>query len=294
MPRCGVCGKNYDNPAEIELLRNQEDRWIPVCRACVEQNVDVNRISYTNNLAVENFAIGGEEALQPSIEAPLSSDPMENVRKLLTLLKKLRYSKERIGRARTSPRKPVELTVFYTFARDDARYEAKVLDFSQSGIHIITGLSLSKGQLLQFDWNIPLPASMAKVLHNSGEVRRVTRLNDNKYDVGIRFLDRQGDKGVNRRRFHRYKCDMDVFYQPPGSSIMAMGKVIDISQGGCQMRLDEKLEFSDLLQVKLVGGAGSRGDLVGNLKVCRVISRDNIFETGCAFEKMRMESQTVR
>jgi hypothetical protein len=102
-------------------------------------------------------------------------------------------------------------------------------------------------------------------------------------------MSRQIDNGANRRRFRRYKCDMVVYYQCRGSSLMSSGKVTDISQGGCQMRLDDRLEHGDIVSVRLIGGGGSRGDLLGDMKVCRVIPREVDFQTGCAFEKMRME-----
>ncbi len=82
-----------------------------------------------------------------------------------------------------------------------------------------------------------------------------------------------------------------MYYQRNGSAVMSHGRVSDISQGGCQMHLDEALEQGEVFHVRLIGGGGTKGDLVGSMRVCRVIPREVEFETGCAFEKMRMEKQ---
>ncbi|MCL2001422.1 MAG: PilZ domain-containing protein, partial [Planctomycetes bacterium] len=103
---------------------------------------------------------------------------------------------------------------------------------------------------------------------------------------------RQSDKGANRRRFRRYKCDMLMYYQRKGSAFMSWGKATDISQGGCQTQFDEKLDAGEVFEVRLIGGGGNRVDLVGSMRVCRVSPREVGFETGCAFEKMRMEQQS--
>ena len=285
MPKCGACGRNYDNPALIELVRNKEDRWIPICRECLNRRVDVNQLR-KENVAVDSHATA---ASSQAININLSADPIENAKRLLSSLKGLRQSRERIGRARLHERKQADLTVNFTMARDDTRYEATVKDFSQDGIRIVTNKAMAKGQIVQFDWNIPLPPAMAKVLQGTGEARRVSRLDDGAYDVGFKFISRQSDKGANRRRFRRYKCDMVVYYQCRGGCLMTSGRVTDISQGGCQMRLDDRLEHGDVVSVRLIGGGGSRGDLLGDMRVCRVIPREVDFETGCAFEKMRME-----
>jgi c-di-GMP-binding flagellar brake protein YcgR len=166
-----------------------------------------------------------------------------------------------------------------------------VRDFSPGGIRVVTSYPLAKGQIVQFDWNIPLPPSMARMLQSPAEVRRVMKNDDGMYDVGFKFTARVADKGANRRRFRRYKCDMTVYYRRKGSELMPRGRVTDISQGGCQMHLDEPLTGGEVFQVRLIGGGGSRGDLVGSMRVCRVIPREVHYETGCAFEKMRMEQQ---
>lgn len=287
MPRCGSCSRNYDDPGVMELVRNQENRWVAICRNCLDQGVDVNQV-VQGNIAVDEHAL--QTADKPVIDVTLSGDPFENAGKLLESLRNLRQSKERVGRARTHERKQVEMVVHYTLARDDTRHEGTVKDFSQSGLRVVTSQNLPKGQIVHFDWNIPLPPSMARVLQSAAEVRRITKTDDGLYDIGFKFLARQSDKGANRRRFRRYKCDMLVLYQREGDEIVSSGKVRDISQGGCQMRLDENLASGEVFKVRLVGGGGARGDLVGTMRVCRVVPRDDIiFETGCAFDQMRME-----
>ncbi len=288
MPKCSSCGKNYDNPTVMELVRNQDNRWVSICRSCLEQGVDVNQVK-PGHIAVDDLALATADV--PVIDVSLSANAVENAKKLLDSLRNLRQSKERVGRARSHERKKVELTVHFTLSRDDTRHEGTVKDFSQSGLRLITSHPLTRGQVVQFDWNIPLPPAMAKVLQSAAEVRRAVKNDDGLYDVGFKFRPRQADKGANRRRFRRYKCDMPVYYQRQGSVFMARGKVSDISQGGCQMQLDEKLESGEIFDVRLIGGGGSRGDLVGSMRVCRVVPREVWFETGCAFEKMRMEQQ---
>ncbi|MDR1520447.1 MAG: PilZ domain-containing protein [Planctomycetota bacterium] len=291
MPKCGACGKNYNDPAQIELVRNQEDRWVPVCRECLEQGVDTSQLRL-DKVAVDNHVASMDIA--QAIDVTLAANPMDNVRKLLAAFKSLRQSKERKNWAKRRERKQIELTAYYTMARDDNRYEAKIVDFSPSGIRIATNRAIAQGQILQFDWNIPLPPSMARVLQSTGEVRRVVKHDNGTYDIGIRFMARQSDKEANRRRFRRYKCDMTAYYRCRGSDLMLIGQITDISQGGCQMRLDEKLETNNVLEVRMIGGGGAKGDLIGKIRVCRVIPRDSYFDTGCCFEKMSMAPQPAR
>ena len=288
MPKCGSCGKNYDDPTVMELVRNQDNRWISICRHCLDHGVDVNTVE-KGNIAVDDHALATADT--PSIDVSLTGDSLANAKKLLEALRNLRQSRERVGRSRGHERKQVELTVHFTLSRDDTRHAGTVKDFSQGGLRVVTAYPLTKGQVVQFDWNIPLPPAMARMLQSTAEVRRVIKNEDGQYDAGFKFMARAMDKGANRRRFRRYKCDMVVYYQRPGSELMTRGKVTDISQGGCQMHLDEKLEPNEVFQVRLIGGGGARGDLVGSMRVCRVVPREVSYETGCAFEKMRMEQQ---
>ncbi len=288
MPRCNSCGKNYDNPSILELVKNQENRWLMICRHCLDMGVDVNLVEQ-GNIVVEAHALATADT--QSVSTVLSGDPIADAKRLLDTLRNLRQSKERVGRARSHERKPVEMKVYFTLARDDTRHEGTVRDFSQGGLRLLTVYPLVKGQIVQFDWNMPLPPAMARTLQSTAEVRRVTNTEDGMIDVGFRFLTRQVDKGANRRRFRRYKCDMVMYYQRNGSAVMSHGRVSDISQGGCQMHLDEALEQGEVFHVRLIGGGGTKGDLVGSMRVCRVIPREVEFETGCAFEKMRMEKQ---
>ena len=288
MAVCNACGKNYDDPSVLELVRNDENRWLSICRNCLDDKVDISTI-IPGHIAVDEQVLATAD--QPSIDVTLSENSLENAKRLLVALRNLRHGEVRVGRARGYERKSVDLVVHYTLARDDTRHEGTVKDYSLGGLKITTAMHLPKGQIVQFDWNIPLPPAMARVLQGAAEVRRVTKNENGTYDVGLKFLARQIDKGANRRRFRRYKCDMLVYYQRSGSEIMSTGKVIDISQGGCQMRLDEKLASGEVFSVRLVGGGGTRGDLVGSMRVCRAMSKDVWFETGCAFEQMRMERQ---
>ncbi len=287
MPKCNSCGKYYDNPSVMELVRNKDNRWISICKHCLSMGVDVNQVQ--QGAAVDDSALATADT--PSIDVTPTGDSLANAKKLLEALRNLRQGKERVGRARSHERKQVELTVHFTLARDDTRHEGTVKDFSQGGLRVVTPFALTKGQVVQFDWNIPLPPAMARMLQGTAEVRRVVRNEDGLFDAGFKFMSRQVDKGANRRRFRRYRCDMVAYYQRQGCDLLSRGTVTDISQGGCQMQLDEKLDMNEVFQVRLIGGGGQRGDLVGNMRVCRAIPRETTIETGCAFEKMRMEQQ---
>lgn len=256
MPKCNSCGKNYDDPTIMELVRNKENRWVSICRHCLDLGIDVNQVHQSG--AVDDSALATAET--SAIDVTPTGDSLANAKKLLESLRNLRQSKERVGRARSHERKQVELTVHFTLARDDTRHEGTVKDFSQGGLRVVTPYPLTKGQVVQFDWNIPLPPAMARMLQSTAEVRRVVRSEDGRYDAGFKFMSRQADKGANRRRFRRYKCDMVVYYQREGCELMSRGMVTDISQGGCQMQLDEKLEQNEVFQVRLIGGGGQRGD----------------------------------
>lgn len=288
MPRCGSCKKNYDDPNVMKLVRNKDNRWISICADCLDSGVDINLVENTN-IVIDDMAL--QTPSSPSIDVTLLPDPVANARKLYEALKKLRQSGERVGRSRDHERRKTNLTVHFILARDDTRHSGTVMDFSPGGLRIVTPYPLAKGQVVQFDWSMPLPPAMARVLQSTAEVRRVMRNEEGLYDAGFKFMARTTDKGANRRRFRRYRCDMVLYYRREGSEVMPRGKVTDISQGGCQAHLDEPLKSGETVQARLVGAGGAKGDLVGNLKVCRVIPREVYFETGCMFEKMRMEQQ---
>lgn len=276
----------YDNPNDLELVRNQQNRWISICRGCANKGVDVNLLEPAN-VAVDDAAIAMAEKPGVDVNA-VKGDPIENAGKLLVSLRNLRQSTEKVGRIRTHERRSVEMIVSFNLIRDDAAHEGVVKDLSQGGIRIKTRRHLDRGQVIHFVWKSPLPPALASILQNTAEVRRVVKTDDGEYEVGLRFVNRQAGKGANRRRFRRYKCNMRAYYQREGSEIMARGTVKDISQGGCQMMLDEKMEKEEKFTARLMGGGGSRGDLVGVMQVCRVIPREVEYETGCAFVHMRM------
>lgn len=272
----------------MELVRNKDNRWVAVCKHCLDLGVDVNQLE-PGLIAVDEETLALADA--PAVDVIPSGDPLADSRKLLESLRNLRRSKERIGRPRSHERRKIDLTVHFSLARDDTRHEGLVKDFSQGGLRVITSYALTKGQIVRFDWNIPLPPAMARTLQGTGEVRRVVKDNSGNYDVGFKFLTRSGDKGANRRRFRRYRCDMLVYYRRQGSELVSRGKVIDISQGGCQLHLDEKMDGSEVFWVRMIGGGGTKGDLIGNMRVCRVTEKNALYEIGCAFERMRMEAQ---
>lgn len=289
MAKCSSCNTNYDNPADIELIRNSDNRWVPVCKNCLEKGVQVDSISPT--AAVDKNILATIE--QPSIDVSLVREhPLENIRSLLSSLRNIRKTaerSERVGRVRTHERKSVEITVSFSLARDDTPNDAVIRDLSKSGVKITTRRKLERGQIVQFDWNSRVPPHVAGMLQGAAEVRRVVKNDDGTFDAGLRFVKRQVAKGANRRRFRRYKCDIPIYYQREESEIMTLGLVKDISQGGCQLHLDESLDMGEIISVRLMGGAGVKGDLVGTLKVCRATTKDAIVEIGCAFVQMKME-----
>ncbi len=287
MPKCQSCGQFYDNPNDMELVRNKENRWVSVCRSCLNKNVDIDKIDSVR-VAVEETAL--EQAAKPNIDVSLvAGDPIANAEKLLASLRTLRHTGEKTGRVRKDERRTVDLVVNFTLARDDASHEGFVKDISQGGMLIKTAKQLAKGQIIQFDWKTPMPPVMASFMQGNAEVRRSTRNEDGTYSVGLRFVKRQAAKGANRRRFRRYRCDMIAYYQRDGSSIMSRGSVRDISQGGCQLMADEELLDHEQFYVRLVGGGGGRGDLVGTVAVRRVIAKEIEYEIGCSFQKMKIE-----
>ncbi|MCC8117093.1 MAG: hypothetical protein LIP18_08110, partial [Planctomycetes bacterium] len=123
MPRCNSCGKNYDNPSILELVKNQENRWLMICRHCIDMGVDVNLVEQ-GNIVVEAHALATADT--QSVSTVLSGDPIADARRLLDTLRNLRQSKERVGRARSHERKPVEMKVYFTLARDDTGHEGTV------------------------------------------------------------------------------------------------------------------------------------------------------------------------
>ena len=288
MPKCSACGVFYDSPDAVELVRNNENRWVSICRTCLDKGVDVNRMTSVN-VAVEEAAI--ELADRPSVAIDLDeNDPVGNASRLLDSLRELRHANEKVGRGRSHERYNVEIAVIFSLARDDATHEAVVKDLSHGGMLIQTHKHLAKGQILLFDWKTPVPPAMASVLQGNAEVRRVERNEDGSFAVGLRFVKRQVVKGANRRRFRRYKCDMRAYYRREGGNTTCLGKVVDVSQGGCLLHLSGAMEKGEKVYVRLVGGGGGRGDLVGTVQVCRVAPRDSTaFQIGCSFAQMRIE-----
>ena len=159
MPKCGSCGQNYTDPTVMSLVRRADNRWISICRDCIEAGVDVNQVENAN-IAVDDTALSVAEA--PSIDVTLHRDPMLNAQKLYNALRDLRLTSEKVGRTRGHNRKKTNLTVHFTLSRDDTRHQGTVKDFSEGGLRITTAYPLAKGQIIRFDWNIPLPPAMAR------------------------------------------------------------------------------------------------------------------------------------
>lgn len=291
MPKCGSCGTVYENPSDLDLVRNQANRWIPICRSCIEKGVDVDSVKAP---AVVDESVVKEAAIEAPITVALrrdesGSDTFANIPRLLAALRSMRVKSEDKGRIREHERHSIELTILFRLARDDMPYAGLIKDMSQGGLLMRTRRALSKGQILHFDWNVPLPPSVTQLLQSAAEVRRVAPTENGWLEVGLRFVQRQLAKEANRRRFRRYKCEMDAYYQREGSEVITRGHVRDISQGGGQFFLCEALEVGEVIHARLVGNQTMKGDLVGTVKVCRVMQRGPEFETGCAFIKMVME-----
>ncbi|MDR1613244.1 MAG: PilZ domain-containing protein [Planctomycetota bacterium] len=286
MPKCDSCGIFYDDPNELALIRNKDNRWISLCRSCTGQGVNVNLVA-SSKIAVDDSVMALAD--KPGVEIPASAgDPLKNAMGLLESLRNLRQTAEKVGRLRAHERRKIELTVSFSLVRDDIVHEGVVRDLSQNGLKIITQRHLDRGQIVQFDWKPPIPPALARILQGTAEVRRVMKNDDGEYEVGLRFVNRNAGKGANRRRFRRYRCEMRAYYQRTGSEMMAQARVKDISQGGCQIMLRESLDAGERFTVRLMGGGGVRGDLAGTVQVCRVIPREVEYEIGCAFIQMRM------
>lgn len=287
MPKCDSCGVFYDDPGDLEFVRNKENRWVPICRPCQEKGVDVNLVA-VRNIAVEEAVL--RMADKPGIDVNLvGGDPVASARKLLQSLRTLRQVNEKEGRVRNHTRHSFDITIEFTLARDDALHAGVVKNLSQGGMLVHTDKVLTRGQIVQFDWKGSAPPNMTTALQGSAEVRRVTKNNDGTFAIGFRFVKRQVMNGANRRRFRRYRCDMPAYYQREKSNMIRLGRVTDISQGGCQLELDEELAANESFFVRLVGGGGNRGDLIGTMQVRRMIKKEMLFEAGCAFQQMRIE-----
>ena len=292
MAKCAGCNKDFEDQDQLELMRNNEGRWLPVCAECRGSGVDVNSLQMPQAVTESALKAAAETGIEiPSLE---NSSPLQNLHKLFHSLRAIRMKVEKAGRSRGHDRHNIEMIIRFTLARDDTPHDAVVKDLSVGGLKMLTKRNLLKGQIMQLDWAVPLPPAISRMLQSAAEVRRVTLLDDGQYEVGLRFVKRQLAKETNRRRFRRYKCEMDIFYQRENSEIMSCGKVRDISQGGGQVFIDEKLDVGELLTVRLVGGAGNRGDLTGLIKVCRVILRGYEYEAGCAFVRMKMSPHLAR
>lgn len=287
MPKCNSCSEFFDQPSDLELVRTTDNRWVSMCRNCRSKGINPDDVKQVH-LAVEDAAMDMAEKQGIDVSV-IQGDPIANAQKLLEALKTMRLTTEKVGKVRGHERHSVDMTVSFTLARDDVSHEGFVKDLSQGGMLIMTHKKLERGQILQFDWKNPMPSALSSMLQNQAEVRRVARNTDDTFSIGLKFIKRQAAKSSNRRRFKRYKCDMLAYCQLGGSDMMQLGKVTDISQGGCQLMLDTEVAPQDKFFLRIIGGGGDRGDLVGSVQACRVIPRDMEFEIGCSFVKMRIE-----
>ncbi|MDR3211599.1 MAG: PilZ domain-containing protein [Planctomycetota bacterium] len=290
MPVCAICNASFEKVEDLQLVRNQDNRWISVCKACRDKKAAPDKKTQPPPVASEVVSALAAEAGTP-VPKDDSLSPMENARLLLSNLKSFRNTaaSKTIRNTRSFERHSIEIKVAFALSRDSTSYDGVIKDISRGGILLESQKQLVKGQLLIFDWKNPLPPVIAAVLQNNAEVRRVNPAPGGGFLAGLRFVRRHVVNSANRRRFKRYRCDLPAFYQRQGSEILSRGIATNISQGGCQLLLDEEFNPSETFYIRLIGGAEGHGDLAGNVQIRRVIPRDHQFETGCAFVKIGIE-----
>ena len=300
MPNCDACGE--DRPEDdLKFLRNHETQWVSVCNACLAKGVNPDTVQPAVAEDEDDMPDGAGAKAEGDAEAggippiliaaPAGETPYIAIPKLLAALRNLRLRKERRGKTRAHERRALEIAIRFALARDDTYHDAVIRDISPDGMSMTSERKLERGQLLQFDTNLPLPPAVAQLLKGSAEVRRAVPENGG-FSYGLRFVQSQSAKGANRRRFRRFKCEMAAYYRRDGSACVARGDVRDVSQGGVQMFVDEKLEPGEIIRAHFRGRTGpfAKNDLIGTIKVGRVLPRGLEWEAGCAFVQMKMES----
>jgi hypothetical protein len=193
---------------------------------------------------------------------------------------------------RESERYVANLLMRFTMLRDDKVHAGRVLDISRGGMRFLTRRPLERGQVVCIEvgnarGNDPLVA----LLQSGAEVRRVKQVDEEQYEVGVRFVTRGRTHAENRRRHRRHDVDFSAYYLRTGSEITYRGEVRDISQGGVRFQLDEPLEENEQLAIMLraESDAFMRADLRGIVRVCRLSKLENRrYDAGCAFVKVRL------
>lgn len=274
MPKCASCGHEYAE-GDLHLMRTKNNRWVSLCKTCHANGVDVNTLK--------------QHAPVDTTKVAAVDKPLDLAKQLLDKLREHRTNKqpdddEQMETGQT------EMTIHFRLANDNTRHAAVVREYAKDHFDVTSKFEPTKGQLVLFDWNIPLPPALTELLQETADVRAVQKMDDGEFSITFKPVPRQIDDGAKLRHFRRYKCDMPVYYTRDKSVLLSNGRVSNISQGGCQMHLDEELNQGEVVTARLVGGSGGRGDLVGTMRICRVVARDTTFETGCAFVQMKQET----
>ncbi len=331
MPKCSLCGKVVTDKNALRLLRSEDGRWIAHCDDCSSQVVGdpIESVAAEppppapspEDKPAPEFLLPEGPATEPPPPAPRprrrtlpqqegtgvyrrpkavverearqTKEIFDRMRRRLVELKRAeKRDQSPHAYRRESERYVANLLMRFTMLRDDQVYAGRVLDISRGGMRFLTQRPLDKGQIVCIEvgnarGNDPLVA----LLQSGAEVRRVKQVEEDRYEVGVRFVTHGRTHAENRRRHRRHDVDFSAYYLRTGSEITYRGEVGDISQGGVRFLLDEGLEQNEQLAIMLRAESDSfmRADLRGIVRVCRLRQIDKRrYEAGCAFVKVRL------
>lgn len=303
MPKCKLCNQEVTNKEDLALVRGEDDRWLMVCKECAATSGGEAEKKSAAPGAAQGNADDAKQAETPPRAAlgpaKTSQEAYERLQGALeTLIAHENKAKKTATHVhdRVHERKEADLRIAFLLLRDDTRYEGRVRDISQGGLRFVCDRELDRGQVLTMDISGTHGDAEVSMIQAAGEVRRVSMTRDGRFEVGVRFVRRGRANEPNRRRFRRHDVKMNAYYKRDGCEYTASGRVLDISQGGVRLILDESPGKEEEFDVTLRGESGAfvKADLCGRLRCVRIQQLPvGEWEIGCAFVSLQTKPRPL-
>lgn len=331
MPTCTTCGLVVERKEQLSLVRNDDGRWIVVCPDCAVKREEASPPAEAPspeappapaepdpmetgapNEAPPPSETPGEETAEEA--SPTEPEPeaasteidqddgddaahpaaaaIEAVRETLREIREEAEAESpKWGHDRRHERHDARLRIEFSLQRDDRWRHGEVLDISRGGLRFQTDHVLRTGDIIRLVVRGQDGETQEAMVQSAGEVRRVEALEEDWYEVGVRFVQRSLTHASNRRKYRRYEAQMTAYYTRSGANLVVKGEVVDVSQGGVCMVTDELVERGESLVLILRGEGGPflQTDLRGSGRVVRVRPLDGgRYELGVRFIRLSM------
>ncbi|MBN2713650.1 MAG: PilZ domain-containing protein [Planctomycetes bacterium] len=318
MPKCMQCGLDVIKKADLTLVKNGEGKWVLFCHRCASADQDLNPAAVAGehpkiNLPDSPMENETRAHNRATIDSPESASDLlemdtneaeaafDRIRKVL---ESVNESNEVVAvthaHNREHERKDADLNVAFCLLRDDQAHLGKIKDISQGGLRFQTHIPLKKKQIITLKVqalgeNEEGIVSKQTLLNATGEVRRVSRLDEDFYEVGVKFVSRARSNEKNRRKHKRINVSMTAYYKRDGSEYTSRAEVLDISQSGARIMTDEEISKGERFGAFLRSDDGSfaLSDLVCTLECVRIIQiRHGEWELGCKFTQIKAKPRS--